>query len=235
MFPGLSELPVHQQINAGSAAMNREMFQRNGVIAISIFGGPGCGKTSLLEVTLRHLRNRLRIGVIVGNVRADEDVERLRHWSSPVIGIEAIDLDAALVREALLRIDLSPLDLLLIERAAAAPPEPQDLGQAATVGMFSVSGGHDKVDRYPERVCGTNLVLLTKADLLPFVPFDATAFRASVNRLNQQAQVLEISAVNGFGLGEWFGWITSQLREPPEAALANKGFPSSRTTDYFVG
>src|SRR5947207_12118356 len=120
---------------------------------------------SLVEATLRQAGDQLRIGVIVGNILADQDTEQLQKWSNHVIGIEAVDLTAALVHEALGRIDLSELDVLLIERAGtiASPNQGcEDLGQAAHVGIFSVAGGDDKVARYPERVQDSELLLLTK-------------------------------------------------------------------------
>src|SRR5437762_2493545 len=101
------ESPVRERLNIGAAALNRDMFARHGIFVASIFGGPSCGKTSLLEATLRKLGDEPRIGVIVGNIRAQQDAQRLQNWSARVTSIEAIDLTAELVREALARIDLS--------------------------------------------------------------------------------------------------------------------------------
>src|SRR5947207_14667525 len=97
------ESPVPGRLNVGAAALNRDLFARHGVFVVSLFGGPSCGKTSLLEATLRKLGDEPRIGVIVGNIRAQQDAERLQKWSPRVTSIEGIDLTAELVRESLVR------------------------------------------------------------------------------------------------------------------------------------
>jgi hydrogenase nickel incorporation protein HypB len=216
------ESPVRVTLNVGAAAFNRELFARHGVLAVSLFGGHSCGKTSLLEATLRHAGDQPRIGVIVGNILAEQDAEQLRKWSQRVFAIEAVDLTASLVHEALARIDLSELDVLLIERAGTvASPDHgcEDLGQTANVGIFSVAGGDDKVARYPQRVEHSDLLLLTKIDLLPHIPFDLKKFRQAIRRVNPAAPLIELSAITGRGLEQWLQWLRRQVPSRDDSRL----------------
>ena len=211
----LVEAPVRVRLNVGAAALNRELFDKNGVFVVSLFGGHSCGKTSLLEATLRRAGDQLRVGVIIGNVLADQDTERLQKWSRQVVAIEAVDLTASLVREALGRIDLSHLDVLLIERAgttAAVGRGCEDLGQTANVGIFSISGGDDKVARYSERVEHSDLLLLTKMDLLSHTRFDLDKFRSAIRSHNPTEPLIEVSTITSQGLDQWCDWLRSHAR-----------------------
>src|SRR5580765_589238 len=114
---------ITTQVNRGAAALNREELRRADMFAVSLFGGPGCGKTLLLQETLKHLNGLLRCGVIIGNIRAERDAEILRPWCRQLAVVETLDLTAPLVREALDRIDLAVLDVLFIERGAGGLPQ----------------------------------------------------------------------------------------------------------------
>ena len=197
-------------MNVGASALNRELFTRQRVFVVSLFGPPSCGKTSLIEATLQRLAGELRVGVIVGNIRAIEECERLRRTSSQIYPIETIDLTAELVREALQQIDLSQLDLLLIERAGSAfntGPGCEDLGQSAKAGLFSVLGGDETTGRYQERIENSDVLLLTKSDLLPFQPFDLVLFRQQVRRINPRTTLIPVSVLTGQGLDRWCMWL----------------------------
>lgn len=228
------EMQVMERMNRGAAALNRDTLKDAGVFAVSLFGGGGCGKTSLLQATLRRLKGEFRMGVIVGNIRADQDAERLAPLCDQVVAVETMDLDAELVREALQRVELDKLDILFIERAAGSVPKRDDLGQTASVGLFSVCGGDEKLLRYAKRIEHADLVLLTKSDLLPFMSFDPNVFREAVRSLNPGAPVLQVSTRGtDDGLPEWCAWLRKQARNSPapcgSAAVLEFG------ADYFFG
>jgi hydrogenase nickel incorporation protein HypB len=205
-----TEYSVRERMNVGASALNRELFTSQGVFVVSLFGAPSCGKTSLIEATLQRLAGKVRVGVLVGSIRALQDAEHLRKTSSLIYPIETIDLTAELVREALQHIDLSQLDLLLVERAGSGfNPSPgcEDLGQAAKVGLFSVTGGDENIGRYQERIENSDVLLLTKSDLLPFQPFDLNLFRHEVRRVNPGSTVIPVSVLTGQGLDKWCMWL----------------------------
>ncbi|MGZ3664230.1 MAG: GTP-binding protein, partial [Ktedonobacterales bacterium] len=54
--------------NDTSAEAIRERLAVSGVRALNLMSSPGAGKTTLLERSIAHLRDRLRIGVIEGDI-----------------------------------------------------------------------------------------------------------------------------------------------------------------------
>jgi hydrogenase nickel incorporation protein HypB len=156
--------------------------------------------------------------VLVGDLATQRDGDRLARWCDRVAQIstgQGCHLEAAQVRAALGRIDLEAVDLLLIENVGnLICPVGFDLGQAATVGVFSVTDGDDKAAKHPYLVEEADLLLLTKVDLLPYVPFDVEAFRRDVALLNPVVPVLEVSATTGVGLGAWLGWLERSVIGP---------------------
>jgi hydrogenase nickel incorporation protein HypB len=224
---------IDQRINAGASALNRDTLNKAGVFSIVLCGGPGSGKTTLLRETFKRLAGELRIGIIIGNIRAEDDAQQLRDWCDQVACVETTDLTAPLVREALNAVHLETLDVLFIERASAAPPMPPDLGQSATVGVFSVAGGHDKIERHPERVVNSDLILLTKSDLKPFISFDEGSFRSNIRRAKPGVPIIVVSSNSHDGIDEWCRWILHNVRangnHAPEHAELAFGF------EYFIG
>lgn len=227
------ETIIQSRINSGAAALNRQHFAESEVLALSITGGPSCGKTSLIREAIKRLSEEVRVGVILGNIRAEQDAEQVRAWSSETACIEAVDLNAELVREALTKLDLANLDVLFIERASAAPPMPEDLGQTATIGIFSVAGGDDKVLRHPEHVAHADVVVLSKCDLLPFVNFDKELFRSAVSVVNPAAPIMEVSAVSREGLDEFCHWVLQRVQKHSKADFSSPF--AAFAADYFVG
>jgi len=207
------QVPVVENVlklNDEVAALNRQALRAAGVFTIDLIGAPGCGKTALLEATLRQLCNELRIGVLVGDLTTDRDGQRLARWTGDVVQINTgrgCHLDANQVRQGLARLALDRLDLLVIENVGnLICPVGFDLGQDVKVGMFSVSEGDDKAAKHPYLVYESALLLLNKIDLLPYVPFDGCAFRRDIAGLNPRVQVLELSVAND-DLAPWLDWV----------------------------
>jgi hydrogenase nickel incorporation protein HypB len=208
-------VPDNLQLNP-IADLNRDTLRSSGVFALSINGGPGCGKTSLIDETIRRLP-QVRIGVIACDVSSHVDADRMTRRSKQVVqvntGISGVT-DAAHVHEAIRCLDLGRLDVLFIENVGTlVGPVAMDLGQDVTAAMFSVAGGDDKADKYPGLVRAAGLVLLNKTDLLANVPFHLERFRASVHRLNPAIELSEVSALHGDGICRWTSWLNSRVRK----------------------
>lgn len=201
------------------ADINRAALRDAGVFAVSVMGGPGCGKTTLIDATIQQLMPDMHVGVIACDVASHLDADRMIQHSEQVVQVnvgEGGALDATYIRDALEWLDLKWLDLLFIENIGTLVGAPLDLGQDATVAMFSVAAGHDKPAKHPELARAANAIVLSKIDLLAAVPFDLDAFRAEVNRLNPNARHFELSALRGEGIEPWIRW----LRGPTRAAAA---------------
>lgn len=204
------------KLNDEVAAINRETIAAADIYALDLIGGPGCGKTALLEATLRNLSNEMHIGVLVGDLTTSRDGDRLARWTEHAVQIntgQGCHLDANQVRQGLAQLPLDMLDLLIIENVGnMICPVGFDLGQHEIVGMFSVSEGDDKAAKHPYLVNSASLLLLNKTDLLPHVSFDLSGFRDDVQRLNPDVEFLEITA-NGEVIDPWLDWLRRSVAE----------------------
>jgi hydrogenase nickel incorporation protein HypB len=202
------------RLNDEVAAINRQRLREAGCFTVDLMGAPGCGKTTLIEQTLQRLAGRLRTGVIVGDLATQRDGDRMARYTEQVVQVNTgrgCHLEAHHVRQALSRLDLSRLDLLIIENVGnMICPVGFDLGQDLKVGMFCVSGGDDKAAKHPYLVRESDLLLLSKIDLLPHVRFDIERFREDVRELNPVAQMLELNLTAGDGIGPWVQWLTAR-------------------------
>ena len=199
------------KLNDEIAALNRDRLRQAGVFAVDLLGGPGCGKTALIEATLRRLAPPLRVGVIVGDLTTQRDADRMARFTDNVVQVntgKGCHLEAHHVKEAMARIDIASLDLLFIENVGnLICPVGFDLGQHVKVGMFCTADGDDKAAKHPYIVQESELLLLNKIDLLPHVPFNLQLFRDDISRLNPGVRLLEISAFTGAGLEHWLAWL----------------------------
>ncbi len=204
--------------NEQLAARLRLEFLRHAVTVVNVMSSPGSGKTSLLEHTARHLGQQVRMAAIEGDMQTDRDAERLR-----AVGLEAVQintgrgchLNAKMVEQALAAIDLTAIDLLLIENVGnLVCPAAFDLGQGADVAVFATTEGHDKPAKYPEMFRRVNLVVINKMDLAEAADFDEQAFAADVHSVNGQLPILKLSCKTGEGVGAWVDWLRDQL--PPQ-------------------
>ncbi|MAE66139.1 MAG: hydrogenase accessory protein HypB [Phycisphaeraceae bacterium] len=199
------------KLNDEIAAINRQTLRDADVFTIDLIGAPGCGKTSLLEVTLEELGGGpKRFGVLVGDLTTDRDAARMAERCDQVVQIntgKGCHLDANQVRQGLGNLDLDRIDVLFIENVGnLICPVGFDLGQDTKVGMFSISEGDDKAAKHPHLVHVAELLLLNKTDLLPHVDFDTDRFREDVRRLNPDVPLVELSVRNR-SLQPWYAWL----------------------------
>ena len=203
------------KLNDEIAAMNRKVLKQAGIFVLDLIGAPGCGKTALCEATIQKLQPALRVPVIVGDLATQRDADRMARWCEQVVQIntgKGCHLEANHVHEALGRLDLSRIDVLFIENVGnLICPVGFDLGQDVKVGMFSVSEGDDKPAKHPYLVKEASVILLTKTDLLPHVPFNSEVFHADIRRLNDTAPVISISVTQNKGMDAWLAWL-GQMR-----------------------
>ncbi len=160
---------------------------------------------------------------------AERQVERLARHRCQAIALVTDNLAAINVRQALSHLNLNELDLLLIESDGNAhSPVEFDLGHHLRASVFSVAGGDDKATEYPFLIAGSDLVLLTKTDLLPSVKFDFKAFNQDVARVKPKTPIIQLSALSNQGVGQWVQWVESHLSHD---ALDR---PSRRASDPFI-
>ncbi|MCE7946417.1 MAG: hydrogenase accessory protein HypB [Chloroflexi bacterium CFX4] len=203
------------QANDQVAAANRARFAAAGVYALNIMSSPGAGKTSLIEQTLRALAPQVRIGMINGDTTAASmDAERGARAGAASVHINTggnCHLEAHMVRQALDALDLSALDLVIVENVGnLVCPAGWDLGVHARVVVASVTEGDDKPYKYPTMYRGAEVLLLNKIDLLPYLDFNTDYFLQGVRLLNPAVQVFPISCRSGEGIGAWAEWLRAR-------------------------
>ena len=199
------------------AKLNRQTLADAGVFAISMSGGPGCGKTSLIEASIARLMPDVQVGVIACDVASHLDADRLARGSDQIVqvntGLQGTP-DSMHIHDALQWLDLEKIEVLFIEHVGTLVcPDPLELGQDLTTALFSVAGGHDKASKHPQLVQSAAAVVLNKMDLLHAVPFDLAAFRADVQRLNSNAKLFEVSALTGEGVDAWVAWLRERIKK----------------------
>ena len=208
------ELPVLEQIlsaNDQIALDNRELLRGRGVVAINVMASPGAGKTSLIMRTIAALQGRRRPGVIEGDLAGRVDADKVAETGTPVVQINTgggCHLDAPQVRSALEQLPLDQIDLLLIENVGnLVCPTGFALGEQVKVVVASVPEGHDKPVKYPGIFAVADGLVLNKVDLVPYIDFDAEAFRTAVRALNATAPLFEVSCKTGEGIADWVAWL----------------------------
>ncbi|HVB10694.1 MAG TPA: hydrogenase nickel incorporation protein HypB [Bacillota bacterium] len=203
------------------AARTRGLLHDAGVFSFNMMSSPGSGKTSLLVRVLEELRADYRILVLVGDIQTENDARRLRQT-----GVEAIQivtggtchLEAPLVQRHLAGRDLSELDLLVIENVGnLVCPAGYDLGEDCKVVALSVTEGDDKPEKYPGIFLRAQAVVLTKTDLLPYVPFDPAVAERHIRDLSPDVPIFPVSTLRGDGIGAFTGWIRGRISALPRA------------------
>jgi hydrogenase nickel incorporation protein HypB len=200
--------------NEKAAAELRADFARRGVFAVNLIGSPGCGKTALLERTLASYDPGRRVAVLTGDIQTDADAQRLARYGFPVRQITtagACHLDARMVRRALEGWDLASFDLLFIENVGnLVCPTSYDLGEAHKIVLLSVTEGEEKPLKYPGIFYKADLMLLTKIDLLPYVPFRPELAEANARTIHPALDIIRVSASSGAGVDKWLEWLSTR-------------------------
>lgn len=200
----------HTHGHEDAARHNREHFAEHGVLAVSLIGSPGSGKTALLEATAR--AGRRPFGVIAADIATDADTQRLRAAGVPSVGVAtgaAWHLDAEHVHDALHDVPLRDLSYLFVENVGdLIAPAVRDLGQTVNVVVLSVAEGDDKPLKFPVTFRKADLVLLTKIDLLPQLPeVRVEAIEKALARLMPLPALIPVSARTGEGIDRWLAWL----------------------------
>ena len=207
------ERKVLEKNDAIAQSIRNKLTQKN-IFAFNLLSSPGSGKTSLVERTIHHLKSKIHIAVIEGDVQTDLDAQRINVLDIPVVQIVtngACHLEAGLVRDAFEKLDISNIQLLIIENVGnLVCPAGFALGEAHKVVVLSVTEGDDKPLKYPDAFAAADLLLLNKIDLLPYVRFDVDRCVANARRVHPGIEVLPLSAITGAGLGGWLDWLGSR-------------------------
>lgn len=221
---GLNLLAANQH----QAQHNREHFDSWDLLCLNVMSSPGAGKTSLLERSLAALANDLSMAVLEGDMTTQLDADRLEAVGVPVVPIttgRACHLDASMVSGGVKllrqRLDPAALDVLWVENVGnLVCPAEFEVGEHRKVALLSVTEGDDKPLKYPVMFREADCVLITKTDLLPYLPVEIERIEAHIHQVNPRCTVLRVSATSGEGLVDWHRWVQDQLAEHRQSRAA---------------
>jgi hydrogenase nickel incorporation protein HypB len=187
------------------------------ILVINVCSSPGSGKTTLMQETGKRLKGKINMAVLVGDPETERDAIRMRD-----VGINALQIvtggmchiEAQMIYQALDHIDLTGVDLLFIENVGnLVCPAAFDLGEDYRVTVLASTEGDDKPKKYPRMFLTSELMIVSKADLLPYVPFSVEAVTKDARDVNPDIQVLTISSLKGDGMDEWCEWLMNKVEE----------------------
>ena len=209
-------IQVEQDIlskNNAYAGANRARFNAAGILALNLVSSPGSGKTTLLVKTIEQLKGELPVAVIEGDQQTSNDADRIRATGAPAIQIntgKGCHLDAHMVGHAADHLQPAPGSVVFIENVGnLVCPALFDLGEAHRVVVLSVTEGEDKPLKYPDMVASSQILLISKIDLLPHIDFDVEALVSNARKINPGIKVLKVSARTGEGMEAWANFIRS--------------------------
>lgn len=194
----------------------KKEMAKTGTLLINITSSAGSGKTTLMQKTAEKLKDKIKMAVMVGDLETERDADRIRET-----GIQALQivtggichLEAQMVHQVLDQFDLENIDLLFIENVGnLVCPSSFDLGEDYRVTLMATTEGDDKPKKYPKMFFTSDMMLVSKADLLPYVPFSVEAVVKDAREVNHEIEVLQISALNGEGIDEWCNWLLNKIQ-----------------------
>ncbi len=206
--------------NEEYAFKNSHLLSEQKKLCLNMISSPGSGKTTILARTIIELKDRIRIAVIEGDIRTDIDTRRIRATGAPAVQINtngACHLSAAQVHDALNKLPIERLDLILIENVGnLVCPSAFELGENGKIAVLSVTEGDDKPAKYPALFAKSTALLINKIDLLEAsaqVDFDIERVRTDASKLNKGIEIFLISAKTGAGFADWCGWLHDEVKK----------------------
>lgn len=216
----MSVITVERKVlekNDAVARQNRESFKRKNLFTMNLVSSPGSGKTSLVERTIHHTKNKFSIAVIEGDVQTSLDAERVAAYGVPVVQIVtqgACHLEAGLVRDAFGQIEKEDYDVLFIENVGnLVCPAGYDLGEDLKVVIVSTTEGDDKPLKYPAMFRNALALIINKIDLVPYVNCSLETLEKNALSINPSLKVFKTSCTTDEGIAEWCEWIGAQTRK----------------------
>ena len=200
--------------NDGYAESNRHWLNQHGLAALNLVSSPGAGKTTLLVETLLQIKNDFPVGVIEGDQETANDADRIKETGVAAIQIntgKGCHLDAHMVGHAIQALPLNKDGVVFIENVGnLVCPASFDLGEDAKVVILSTTEGEDKPIKYPDMFSVSDLMLISKTDLLPYLDFNVEQAIDYAKRVNPNLEIILLSAKSGEGMEDWINWISSK-------------------------
>lgn len=202
-------------------SIRKRMAEQN-ILLLNITSSAGSGKTTLLQETIKRIGDQVNIKILVGDLETERDADRLRAVGGDALQIVTggiCHLEAQMVWQAMEGLNLDGVDLLIIENVGnLVCPASFDLGEDYRVTLIATTEGDDKPKKYPRMFLTSELMLVSKVDLLEYLPFSVDNVVADARDINPDIDVLELSTIKGTGVDTWCDWLLQKVAEKKEAA-----------------
>ncbi|MEM6316545.1 MAG: hydrogenase nickel incorporation protein HypB [Bacteroidota bacterium] len=204
-------------------SIRQQMKERN-ILMINITSSAGSGKTTLLQETARRIGDKVKMKILVGDLETERDADRLRDVGADALQIVTggiCHLEAQMVWQGMENLDLDGVELLIVENVGnLVCPASFDLGEDYRVTFIATTEGDDKPKKYPRMFLTSELMLVSKVDLLPYLPFSVDAVVQDARDINPDIKVIELSTIKGLGVDAWCDWLLEKVAEKQAAAVA---------------
>ena len=204
------------EANERIAQENRAIFDAKNLVVFNLMSSPGAGKTTLLEKTIGALKDEFRMGVIEGDIQSSQDAERIAALGIPAVQINtggACHLDGNMIRDTFKEFDLDALDLLVVENVGnLVCPAEFKVGEDFKAMILSVTEGDDKPAKYPLMFHESEVLLVNKIDLLPYVDCSVERIHEEALKVNPGLTIFDVSCKTGEGLGAWCDWLREKVK-----------------------
>jgi hydrogenase nickel incorporation protein HypB len=198
------------------AERNRGFFDAKNIFALNLVSSPGSGKTTLLEKTITSIKNKIPCAVIEGDQQTMNDADRIAATGAAVIQVNTgtgCHLDSEMINQGAKELKLKDNSILFIENVGnLVCPALFDLGESHKVVIISVTEGEDKPHKYPTMFSVSDLCIINKTDLLPYVDFNVEKCKEYALQVNPNIKFIEISATKGDGMQDWLDWLTAKTK-----------------------
>jgi hydrogenase nickel incorporation protein HypB len=204
-------------------AIRKKMAEQQ-TLLINIVSSPGSGKTSLLQETAKRIGSQVRMKILVGDLETERDADRLKAAGAEAMQIVTggiCHLEAQMVWQAMEQLDTAETELLIVENVGnLVCPASFDLGEDFRVTLIATTEGDDKPKKYPKMFLTSDLMLVSKSDLLPYLPFEVDAVVKDARDINHELECMTISSLNGEGIDAWCEWLLEKVRIKRQAPIS---------------
>ncbi len=209
------EIDILQKNNL-LAERNRGWLDAKNILAINLVSSPGSGKTTLLEHTIKLIGSKQKVYVIEGDQQTMNDANRIHKAGAEAVQIntgKGCHLDSHMVHHAIDELEPQENSIIFIENVGnLVCPSMFDLGESSRVVVISVTEGDDKPLKYPDMFATSELCIINKIDLLPYVDFNIEKAKEYALRINPKLKFVECSATTEKGLNLWIDWLIEKQK-----------------------
>jgi len=220
--PGKYRLEAYATLR--TTMSNHRRTKRNPPLRVGIGGPVGSGKTTLVEMLCKSMRDRYDLVVITNDIYTKEDQRLLTIAGAlpgeRILGVEtggcphtAIREDASINLEAVDRMlqKYPDADVVFIESggdnlAATFSPELSDL----TIYVIDVAGGEKIPRKGGPGITKSDLLVINKVDLAPYVGASLAVMESDARKMRGERPFVMTNLREGVGLAEIVRFLERQ-------------------------